>query len=407
MRRLWFHLSAVRAYIGAGIVAGLIMIGVQIGWPAVVNLFSPTVKPVWLPTQPPKSLHYLPHDEQGPRISASSAILIEASTGTVLFAKEEHKSRPIASTTKILTALLALEQGNLNDVVSISAKAASTRGSSIHVRTGQEMKLRDLLYGLLLQSGNDAAVAIAEHLGGSVDAFADMMTLRAQELGAHNSRFRNPHGLDSPGHYSSAYDLALMARVALLSPAFRNVISHKEYSVPWAGGNRTWYNTNRLLWSFDGMLGGKTGTTGGAGECLVSAASRSDTILIAIVLNSRDRWADSRALLEYGFDRFHLVEPAPLQRVVVEVPVANGMQATVPAIPEERLAIVVPDSMIRRLFTKVEVKPVKAPVRAMQPVGELVLLSDEEELGRVRLMAARSVRRWTPIGELGRRFFQR
>src|SRR5690606_33671323 len=178
-------------------------------------------------------------------------------------------------------------------------------GSSIHLRPGQEMLLADLIHGLLLRSGNDAAIAIAEHIAGTEDDFVHLMNRRARELGAVNTHFRNPHGLDEPDHFSTAFDLAHLARLAMILPTFKEAVGLREYRPASPVG--PWRNTNRLLWGLDGAEGVKTGTTGRAGNCLVAAASRDGMSLISVVLHSRDRWEDSRRALEWAFASFHLV----------------------------------------------------------------------------------------------------
>ena len=195
-------------------------------------------------------------------ISAKSAVLIDANSGKVLYEHNSYEKLPMASTTKIMTGLLACESGKLNESVKTSAFASGTEGSSLWLKIGEKLTLEELTYGLMLKSGNDAAVAIAEYLGGSVDAFALLMNKRAREIGAVNTNFKNPHGLDSDGHYTTAYDLALIAREAMKNDTFRKIVSTKTYSIPMEGEkwDRALKNHNKLLWNYDGCNGIKTGS---------------------------------------------------------------------------------------------------------------------------------------------------
>lgn len=337
-------------------------------------------------------------EEAGPSLSARAAILVEPSTMTVLYARREHERRPPASTTKILTALLALERGRLDDVVTVSRRAAGVPGSTLHLRAGQTMSLSDLIVGLLMRSGNDAATAIAEHVAGSEAAFVHWMNRRARELGALNSRFANPHGLDAPNHYSTAFDLAHLARLAMTVPTFKDVVGRREYVPPGAG--RPWRNTNRLLWGLEGTEGIKTGTTGGAGNCLVAAVSRDGVRLIAVVLGSQDRWLDTRRLVEWGFSAFHMVTGAVTGQAVAAAPVPGGIGA-LEAAPAADLTFMAHEDELRRVRIEVSLDPaVRAPVAKGQRVGRVRALVGDEVRREVPLAALSNVRRWTPLRAL-------
>lgn len=194
-------------------------------------------------------------------ISAQSGVLIDGTSGRVLYEHNAHSKMPMASTTKIMTGLLACESGKLNDIVKTSPFASGTEGSSLWLKIGEKQTLENLTYGLLLKSGNDAAVAIAEYLGGNVDAFTLMMNKRAKNIGATDTSFKNPHGLDADGHYTTAYDLALIAREAMKNNKFREIASTKTYSIPMEGEkwDRALKNHNKLLWQYEGCIGVKTG----------------------------------------------------------------------------------------------------------------------------------------------------
>lgn len=236
---------------------------------------------------------------QLPALSAPSAILADAVTGQVLYSQDADAPRPPASTTKIMTALLVLERGVLTETVRIPANIQMP-GTSAALQPGETLTLEDLLYGLLLPSGNDAALALARHISGSEEAFVAAMNARATELGLTHTHFANPHGLDDPGHVSSAADLLALTREALRHPIFARIVATSSYSTR----GHVWENRNQLLGHYPGADGVKTGTTAAAGECLVATATREGHRLIAVVLGSNDRYADATALLDYGFANY-------------------------------------------------------------------------------------------------------
>ncbi len=263
-------------------------------------------------------------------VSAGYACLMDAQTGRVIYEKNAYQKHSMASTTKIMTALLALENCNMTDIVTVSPNAAGTEGSSIYLTAGEKLSMEELLYGLMLQSGNDAAIAIAEHVGGSVDKFAQMMTARAQKTGAKNTAFRNPNGLDAEGHYTTAYDLALITREALLNSEFAEIVSTKKKNYPAKDGKKARYftNHNRLLSSYAGCIGVKTGYTKKTGRCLVSAATKDNATLICVTLNAPNDWQDHTVLLNYGFEQTE-AKPLVLSDMVLKsIPVKNGESKT-------------------------------------------------------------------------------
>lgn len=241
----------------------------------------------------------VPKPAEAVSVSAQYACVIEAQTGQVLYEKNAYTKHSMASTTKIMTALIALEQGTLADTVTVSKNAAGTEGTSLYLKAGDKVLLLDLLYGLMLQSGNDAAIAIAEHISGSVDAFAAEMTSRAREIGAKSTAFQNPNGLDADGHYTTAYDLALITREALKNDTFSEIVATKSKQI--RGGTQTVTNHNKLLARYEGCVGVKTGFTKKTGRCLVSTAVRDGRQVICVTLNAPDDWNDHARLLDYAF----------------------------------------------------------------------------------------------------------
>ncbi|MBM7694840.1 D-alanyl-D-alanine carboxypeptidase [Peribacillus deserti] len=248
----------------------------------------------------------------GLSVSAESAVLMEQESGRILFEKNPHERRRIASITKIMTALLAIESGKMKKDVKISSYAAGTEGSSLYLKPGQKMKLEDLVYGLMLRSGNDAGVAIAEYIGGSVEGFAYLMNQKAEELGMKDSNFTNPHGLDNTkNHYSSAYDMALLTKYAMKFSEYRKITGTKIHKAPNPNENwdYSWRNKNRLLTQlYKYCTGGKTGYTKLARRTLVTTAEKDGLKLIAVTLNDGDDWDDHKNMYEYAFSHYKLTE---------------------------------------------------------------------------------------------------
>ncbi|WP_099158408.1 D-alanyl-D-alanine carboxypeptidase family protein [Virgibacillus ndiopensis] len=240
-----------------------------------------------------------------PSVSANNAVLIEQSSGRVLFEKDAHEKRPIASITKIMTAIIAIESGKMNEMVTTSKRAVYAGGSSIYLEQGEKMKLKDLVYGLMLRSGNDAAVAIAEHVGGSVEGFNYLMNEKAKWLGMADTNFDNPHGLDSEQHYSTAYDMALLMKYAMTNDVFKNITGTTSYKAETR--KYAWRNKNKLLTTYyDYCIGGKTGFTKISGRTLVSAAHKNNMSLIAVTLNAPDDWNDHIGMYEWAYDNFNM-----------------------------------------------------------------------------------------------------
>ena len=241
-------------------------------------------------------------------VSAQKALVMDAATGRVLYEKNADQQSLIASTTKIMTALIVCERCNVLDRMRVPKEAVGIEGSSMYLREGEILTIQELLYGLMLSSGNDAAVALAIYCGGTVEGFAELMNDKAHALGLRNTHFENPNGLDSPGHYSTARDLAVLAAYAMENPIFYKTVSAKNVTV----GQRYLKNHNKLLWQVPGADGVKTGYTKAAGRILVSSATRDGRRLICVTLNAPNDWADHASLLEAGFAGYSL------QRIVTE-----------------------------------------------------------------------------------------
>lgn len=243
-----------------------------------------------------------------PQVYAEAAIVMVAGDKRVLFEKNADAIMYPASTTKIMTLITALEKGNPDSIVNVSSQAASCEGSSLELRSGDRLTLREALYGLMLVSGNDAAEAIAEHVAGSIPAFVQRMNDKAASIGATRTHFTNPHGLPDPiNHFTTAYDLAIITAYGMQNPLAAKIVSTRDYDVHFLNRPATHaHNSNKLLFTYPGATGVKTGFTNDAGDCLVMAAKRKNIQLIAVVLNSDYRWDDTTRLLDYGFQQLGL-----------------------------------------------------------------------------------------------------
>ena len=236
------------------------------------------------------------------RVNARCAIALDKETKNVLFEQNAYEIVPMASTTKILTALIAIEQGDLDKEITISKNASSIRGSKVGYKADENITLRELVFGLMFKSGNDAAIAIAEELGGSIEGFSEIMNHYARSIGILDSHFESPHGLDSNKHYSSAYDLAILTAKGMDYDLFREVVGSKSIEKDKYNFTRDYNNINKILWMIPGANGVKTGYTGGAGKCLVSSVESNGKDIIIVVLNCSDRWNITKQIYE------HLVE---------------------------------------------------------------------------------------------------
>ena len=323
--------------------------------------------------------------------SADCACIIDALTGEVVFSKNIGKRHPMASTTKIMTAIIALENSSLDDIVTVSANAANVEGSAMYVEDGMQIYMRDLLYGLMLSSGNDAAVAIAEHVAGSVDAFVDMMNLKAQEIGAENTNFTNPNGLPDDAHFTTAGNLAFIARYAMKNPEFREIVGTYFYEARPLNAETVFqfYNHNKLLEWYEGATGVKTGYTDAAGRCLVSSAIRNNMEFIAVTLGDNEDWTDHAEMLDYAFASHY-------PKKVIE----NGMTVKVARVDGKEYNMIAGDDFIVpfkengrcevELVTHVA-SDLRTPINAGEKIGYLEIRSGGEEIGDVDIVSEQEI----------------
>ena len=335
-------------------------------------------------------------------VAARGAVLIDADSGGVLFGQNEDEMLPMASTTKVMTALLALESAALDEKVTAGRNASGVPGTSLYLSEGETLTMEQMLYGLMLRSGNDAAVAVAEHVAGSVSAFADRMNARAEALDADAS-FVNPHGLDADGHRISALGLARVMREAMKNPAFRVITGTRRKVIPWAGNafSRVLDNKNKLLKTYDGATGGKTGYTGKAGRCLVFSAERDGLSLIGAVLNCPTWFDTAAAMLDYGFERFRAEAALSAGQTVGVLPVPDGLVQTVAVVAEGPLKAAVPVGGAVEIAVSLP-QALRAPVTAGEVVGRASIVCDGRAVAGCRLLAASDVQRRSFDGALRR-----
>ncbi|MBR5453805.1 MAG: D-alanyl-D-alanine carboxypeptidase [Clostridia bacterium] len=326
-------------------------------------------------------------------VSAESAVLIEVSGGRVVYEKNAYCRMPMASTTKIMTALVAIEEGDLDRIVTVSDKAVGVEGSSIYLYPGEKLSMRDLIYALMLESANDAAAAIAIAVAGSVEGFARLMNLKADEIGLADTHFENPHGLDSEQHYTTAYDLACLAAYALRNESFREIVSTYRRVIPLQDneGSRVLLNHNRLLRSYDGAIGVKTGFTKKSGRCLVSSAERDGVTLVSVTLNAPDDWNDHKEMLDLGFRLFEKLNLSRAREERFELLAVNGEKSSFLASNSADLSVIT-EKKDRNIRKVVELKRFYyAPIASGEVVGRICYYDGECFLGAVDITAEEGV----------------
>lgn len=312
---------------------------------------------------------------------SGAAILIDADSGEVLYEKDADKRMLIASTTKIMTALVVLENCDVDDVVEIKPEYTAIEGSSIYLRPGEKVTVSHLLYGLMLESGNDAAVALACHTAGSIEKFAELMNEKASELGMTGTSFKNPNGLDEDGHYSTARDMAVLTRAAMQNEDFEEIVSTKSIS----DGDRSFTNHNKLLWNCEGVIGVKTGYTKSAGRSLVSCCERDGMKLICVTISEPNDWDVHSKLYDWAFEEYRRVNVCSEGQKVANLPVISGIYSNVSVCAENEL------SYFLRADDNIEVKIelprfAYAPIKAQEKVGKITVYVNGTEVGDTALV---------------------
>lgn len=336
-----------------------------------------------------------------PKVDAQGAVLIEQKTGRILFGKNENEPLPMASTTKIMTAILALENGNLNDIVKVSKNATKAPPVKMNIKENEEIKLNDLLHSLMLQSHNDSAVAIAEHIGGSVENFCNQMTLKAQQIGAKNTVFKTPNGLDAEGHQSTPYDMALITSYALNNEQFVKIINTKQLTFKSNFSTYTVENKNRLLSEYEGANGVKTGFTNKAGHCFVGSATRNDLTLISVVLASgwgnkgkEQKWKDTKTLLNYGFDNFSYEKIFDQNTFKEKANIIKGEQNTVDLYCKKDVLIPISKEEKDKINIQIDyVKTLTAPVNKDEKVGVISVYIEDELIEQIDILTKQNIKK--------------
>ena len=311
-----------------------------------------------------------------PNSSRSASVLYEPHTGVFLHEQNADVRLPMASTTKIMTALVAIERGNLADIVTVDSRAVGVEGSSAYLRDGTVLSLGDLLYALMLQSANDAAEAIAYFIAGGIDEFSLLMNQKAEAIGLENTNFTNPHGLDDENHYTTARDLAIITAEALRYPEFAQITATRVKKIEKEGFSRTFVNHNKLLSQYEGCIGVKTGFTKRSGRCLVSAAERDGLRLIAVTLNEPNDWSVHRRLLDSGFEQMEAITLVSRDSFGIELPILGADT------PSVALGITEDLRLIRKrgdALPRVEIdlpRFITAPIKKGDVVGKIRVIED-------------------------------
>ena len=326
-------------------------------------------------------------------VSARSAVLYQPESEIFLYQKDADTRLPMASTTKIMTALVAIESCELDQLVEIDDSAIGTEGSSAYLRQGEVLTVEELLYALLLQSANDAAVALACHIGGDVESFASLMNDRASEMKLTNTHFTNPHGLDNPEHYTSSRDLAILAAEAIKNPIFKSIASTYKKTFATEERSRTYVNHNKLLNLYDGCIGVKTGFTKKSGRCLVGAAEKDGLTFITVTLDAPSDWQDHEKMLDYGFETLEKISFASAFDHVYKIPIIGGEKdSIIVANPEGANIITERGDHTVGQYIKL-IRYGIAPISRGDQLGEIIYTIDGKEVTRVPLLATENVKK--------------
>ena len=347
------------------------------------------------------SVETIAEEQKEPVLNARAAVIYDRKTKEIIWGKNENEKKAMASTTKIMTAIVVLEKGNLSDVVTISKKAANTGGSRLKINTTDKISVLDLLYGLMLRSGNDAAVALAEYVGGSIEGFAKLMNKKAIEIGLKNTHFVTPHGLDNIEHYTTAYELAVLTDYAMQNEKFSKIVNTKNTTISINGVARNIYNTNELLGTLNGVNGVKTGFTNNAGRCLVTSCTRNGNQIITVVLGcdaKKYRTSDSIKLIEYAFKNYTRVNIEEKVKIEFEkwkqingkrIYISKGEKSDVNLELKEITKKEIPVKIGEENNIQVEINAIyeyEAPLEKQSKIGNILIKKDEEIIESVDIV---------------------
>lgn len=326
-------------------------------------------------------------------ISAKHAMLLESQSGDIIYEKNAYSRAPMASTTKIMTAIVVLENSDINKTVIIDERSVGIEGSSIYLKVGERLTVKELLYALMLESANDAATALAYYIGGSIENFASMMNETAMHIGVSSTHFTNPHGLDDEEHYTTAYDLAKIACYAMKNDTFREIVSTKTKKIPLDESSyRLLVNHNKLLRYYDGAIGIKTGFTKKCGRCLVSCANIDGVELVCVTLNAPNDWSDHKHLLNYGFEKYESINLADKNDYSISLSCVNGSKSNVLCSNKENLRVTLKKGLKSDIRAVLETdKFLFAPIKKNDCVGRIVYYLGNKEIASLPLYAMENV----------------
>lgn len=340
-------------------------------------------------------------------INSRSCVVFDRNSHMILYGKNENSQVKMASTTKIMTAIIVIENSNLKDTVEVSKKAASTGGSRLGLKAGDKITVHDLLYGLMLVSGNDAAVCLAEHVGGNIEGFANLMNKKASELSLSNTHYESPHGLDSDGHYTTAYELAVLSDYALKNETFSKIVATKNYTLTINGYPKNLSNTNELLGNLNGIYGIKTGFTNGANRCLVTACKRNDMDIICVVLGAdtkKFRTQDSIKLIEFAFKNYTYINANDIANKAFENWKKDNIEKIYidksSSLPElslnllENPIISINKNSANNIDSYISIYPdLEAPINSDTILGTLTLTSENEEIVTLNIITSSYIKK--------------
>ena len=342
-------------------------------------------------------------------LSAKGAVLIEDESGDIVLSKNKDMRMPMASTTKIMTSIIVLENCDLNTVVKIEPHMTGIEGSSIYLHEGEELTVLELLYALMLESANDAAVALAYTVCDSIEEFAQLMNEKADSLGLCNTHFTNPHGLDDDEHYTTPYELGLIASYAMKNPTFKKIVSTYKHVIPLNNGegSRVLINHNKLIRSYDGAIGIKTGYTKRCGRCLVSCANIDGVQLICVTLNAPNDWSDHTNMLNYGFSKYERVNLANSRDYTVSLNVINGSKSSFYATNFSPFSATVKKGNTNITAVLEADRLISAPINSGDVVGKIVFYDNNKKIGEINLYALENVSEIKYNKPLLERFFRK
>lgn len=335
------------------------------------------------------------------KISSPSAIVIDSINGRVLYEKNGYEKRNIASLTKILTAIVTLENVKLDEIVTIKTSSSSIGGSTVGMSKGDEITAKALMYGMLMCSGNDCAYALAEYVGGDIETFAKLMTEKAKEIGAKDSNFKNPHGLDVEGHYSTAYDMALITKYALNNQVINEIVGTESTTIQFGKTVKTFSNTNRLLRTYSNADGVKTGFTNGANRCLIASATKDELRVIAVVLGSETtdiRFNDAKTLLEYALSNYSVKDISQNMNWYINIPIYKGKEEKYEEYITREMKAALTDEEYEKIYVKQTLLPViYAPMSKGYVLGQIDMYIDNEKIYSEEILLKKNVEKKEPF----------